>query len=551
MNGALGASAALAILLGVSMAGCLDGVQQFVEGLGGPRYEQILMTPLKIDGWNTDGRVVVQVVHTEPVQIRIAASGLEVDASVAADGVDEASLELPDGIWRVEVILDGRTWRAFEPVRVDTTAPEPLGLARSHDTPTGSVVLSARLPEDAVSVRVEDASTGAVVARALPHTLSGLADGLHVYRVIVTDQAGLQYHATVQVWVGTALNLPEGRFSMGVVARYSNEVRLWDVTDLSRYVDRGLAAAVAPDYLVGSSTVTPDDGRIRGIVDATVEPGMTTAEAAFALYRWLVDALEYDEARLSESNLLTPRQTVEAGGGVCRDLAALYTSLLRAAGVPARIVSGYIAGDVQGFHAWVEFYAGVVGGQEPWMPVDVSGIGLSSDPGDDAYSVDRALNAFGVQHPDYLLLRRLPVSAEGSGWSTAISVNYTYTPGTDPVRLDRHVTDRVDGVPTDVHGQLCVNRQTLQRQAIPAGADCGAAFTHVVPSFLLRTRRTIDYGVAVTNPGSGTEVTVVLSYPFPVDAEPNNVSYRFYGAQGNTAFVLDPGTGKAEATRRY
>ncbi len=542
---------AITLLLGVSLAGCLEGVQEFVEGLGGPRYEQILMTPLTTDGWNTDATVVVQVVHAEPVQVRIAASEIDGSDSRSADGVGEATLKLADGAWRVEVVLDGRLWRAFEPVRIDTTPPEPVGLARSHDAPDGTVVFSGRLPDDAVSVRVEDATTGLVLAKALPYTLTGLADGLHVYRVVVTDQAGLEYHATVQVWVGSALALPDGRFSMGIVAQYANEVRLWDISDLSRYVGRDAAAGAAPAYLGSSQTVTPGDPAVVKVVDRVVSPGMTSAEAAFALFRWLVDNLEYDEARLSESDLLTPRQTLDAGGGVCRDLAALYTSLLRAAGVPARIVSGYIAGEVQGFHAWVEFYAGATNGQAAWMPVDVSGIGVSSDPNDDPYSVDRALNAFGVQHADYLLLRRLPVEAEASGWSTAISVNYTYTPGTDPVRLDRHVTDRVDGVPTDVHGKLCVNRQTLQRQAITSGGDCGSAFTHVIPSFLLRTRRTIDYGVAVTNPGAGTEVTVVLSYPFATDVGPNDVAYLFYGAQGNTAFALDSESGKAQATRRY
>ncbi len=541
----------LAILFGVSLAGCLDTVQHFVEGIGGPRYDQILMTPLDTEGWNTRGTVVVQVVYAEPVQIRMAASQLDGVASVSAEGVDEATLELPDGVWRVEVTLDGRLWRAFEPVRVDSTPPEPVGLVRTHDAPSGQVTLSAVLPPDTESVRIEDAATGAVVAQQLPHTLRGLPDGLHVFRVVVVDRAGLEYHATVQVWVGSALDLPDGRFSMGIVARYRNEVRLWDISDLSRYVDRSVAAAAAPDYLQASLSVTPDDPQVKRVANEVVSAGMTTGEAAFALFRWMVDELEYDEARLSESNLLTPRQTMEAGGGVCRDLAALYASLLRAAGVPARIVSGYIAGEVQGFHAWVEFYAGPIAAQSAWMPVDVSGIGLSSDPSDDAYSVDRALNAFGIQPADYLLLRRLPVSAEDSGWSTAISVNYTYQPGTDPVRLDRHVTDRVDGVPTDVNGKLCVNRQTLARQAITAGSDCSAAFSHVVPSFLLRTRRTIDYGVAVTNPGAGTEVTVVLSYPFEQHVQPNEVVYRFYGAQGNTAFSVDSASGKAQATRRY
>jgi transglutaminase-like putative cysteine protease len=63
----------------------------------------------------------------------------------------------------------------------------------------------------------------------------------------------------------------------------------------------------------------------------------------------------------------------DKGQGVCQDMAQLTVSLLRAAGLPARYVSGYLHPDpkaepgstaVGQSHAWVEYWAG------SWTPLD-------------------------------------------------------------------------------------------------------------------------------------------------------------------------------------
>jgi len=63
----------------------------------------------------------------------------------------------------------------------------------------------------------------------------------------------------------------------------------------------------------------------------------------------------------------------EQGKGVCQDMAQITVSLLRAAGLPARYVSGYLHPDpkaepgstaVGQSHAWVEYWAGA------WTPLD-------------------------------------------------------------------------------------------------------------------------------------------------------------------------------------
>jgi transglutaminase-like putative cysteine protease len=63
----------------------------------------------------------------------------------------------------------------------------------------------------------------------------------------------------------------------------------------------------------------------------------------------------------------------DKGQGVCQDMAQLTVALLRAAGLPARYVSGYLHPDVAAepghtavgqSHAWVEYWAG------SWVPLD-------------------------------------------------------------------------------------------------------------------------------------------------------------------------------------
>ena len=59
--------------------------------------------------------------------------------------------------------------------------------------------------------------------------------------------------------------------------------------------------------------------------------------------------------------------------GDCNEHTALYVSLARAAGIPARIAAGVVyaePGDGTGavfYHAWPEVY---LGGQTPWVPID-------------------------------------------------------------------------------------------------------------------------------------------------------------------------------------
>lgn len=531
-------TALLAAALALPLAGCFEQL----GGIGRPDYP-VSRTPLKDGEWTTDARFTVQVLQAEPVEVRIEATpaaGEPLATSGLSDADNSVSMDLPDGTWTVTYFVDGHKWESFSGVRVDTTPPHLAGLDTLVEAPEGRATIGAGVPvSSADSVQVIDQATGAVVATSLPATIDGLPDGVHAYDVVATDPAGNAAVETVQVLAGKANELPAGKFTAGIVARYSLTVRLWDLTDLDAYASPAAARQAAPTMLGSGTGITPDDPAVRqAITSAGVTSDMTTAEAALALYRWMFDRLEYQKARLDESDLLDPADTIAQGGGVCRDLAALYVSLLRGAGVPARLVAGYLAGDVDGFHAWVEFYGG---GADPWVPVDVSGIGASDDPDDDAYTEAAMLQAFAIALPEHLPLRALTPAQEQTPWSSAATVTYTKPQrSADPdveFSKDACSEERCGGF--EEERVLCVDLASRDRAVMDKGS-CRKAY---IDGFVSRARWVLDYGVQVDSAAPGTTITV--GEVFPDSAA--TVEWLSYGGQ----FAKDATTGRITADLHY
>jgi hypothetical protein len=207
-------------------------------------------------------------------------------------------------------------------------------------------------------------------------------------------------------------------------------------------------------------------------------------------------------------------------------------SLLRASGIPARLVSGYVGGSVNGFHAWVEFYAGGVDGEDAWMPVDVS-------PIDGPYRVGGMLQAFGIRIPDYLALRVVPAAGETDGWSTALGVQYSVPSGsaTPDIQFGKKVTE----IATD-HGVLCFDPDTLEREVVSQESACAARFSFFVGNLVTFAERVVDYGIDVRSAPAGTRVSADVAYP--TDSG-DSVDFAFYPP--GQAFTLDAAAGKAHA----
>jgi transglutaminase-like putative cysteine protease len=115
------------------------------------------------------------------------------------------------------------------------------------------------------------------------------------------------------------------------------------------------------------TTVTPDAAA--AVLDAvpSADPAQTAEEIAARVrsqVRYMAGA----------TGVRTDAQEAwDQGQGVCQDMAHVTVALLRAAGLPARYVSGYLHADpsaepgqtaVGESHAWVEYWAG------SWRPLD-------------------------------------------------------------------------------------------------------------------------------------------------------------------------------------
>jgi transglutaminase-like putative cysteine protease len=89
-------------------------------------------------------------------------------------------------------------------------------------------------------------------------------------------------------------------------------------------------------------------------------------------------------SRRVEKGIQNPAETLAEGSGTCRDFTELMIEALRALGLPARFVSGYLyvpardSHDIHGggaTHAWVQVYLGGAG----WIDIDPTNAILGND----------------------------------------------------------------------------------------------------------------------------------------------------------------------------
>ena len=103
--------------------------------------------------------------------------------------------------------------------------------------------------------------------------------------------------------------------------------------------------------------------------------GQTDAwQAALAIMRYVHGRMAYEP---QSTHVHThAREALAAGRGVCQDFAHVMISLCRAAGLPARYISGYLATQrAAGTHAWTEVFIPSAG----WVAVDPT---HNSQPGE-------------------------------------------------------------------------------------------------------------------------------------------------------------------------
>lgn len=134
----------------------------------------------------------------------------------------------------------------------------------------------------------------------------------------------------------------------------------------------GFPEIVAP-YLKATSEVPADDPEMKKIADQATQGKKGTLEKARAVYDWVVENT-FRDPEVKGCGLGIPGRTLQQcnGGGKCADLSAVFVTLARAAGIPAKDVYGLRLGSpktgnvTSGFHCWAEFYLPGTG----WVMVD-------------------------------------------------------------------------------------------------------------------------------------------------------------------------------------
>jgi transglutaminase-like putative cysteine protease len=109
------------------------------------------------------------------------------------------------------------------------------------------------------------------------------------------------------------------------------------------------AAALTDPRLLRPTRLTAADDAIRDLAAELGRPDRLASAERFCAY--VHEALTYSHDTTSVTT--TAAEALAVGSGVCQDSAHLMLALCRAAGVPARYVSGHLLGE-GGTHAWVE-----------------------------------------------------------------------------------------------------------------------------------------------------------------------------------------------------
>ena len=171
---------------------------------------------------------------------------------------------------------------------------------------------------------------------------------------------------------GHDLNLKPGPFQAVTGNRSSaNMLKLgWDYGTISKATPAEIRrnTSESPNY----PTSHP---KIQALAAQALGDAQTTKDKVKRLVHFVARYIEpsYRTRPLAVLDIVQTRK------GACTEYAKLYTTLARAAGVPAREVSGlvYIGDDERafGFHAWNEV---VLNGQ--WLPVDAAGDQTEPDP---------------------------------------------------------------------------------------------------------------------------------------------------------------------------
>lgn len=130
-------------------------------------------------------------------------------------------------------------------------------------------------------------------------------------------------------------------------------------------------------YTTDDLFIDSDNPIIIEAAKKTVGDETDPVKKAKKLYKYVAAKLRYDFARAEENyDFMYASEILKIGKGVCADYAILYAALLRASGIPARVVGGIPSFLILGEkgqeldvgHAWTEVKLPGYG----WIPIDIT-----------------------------------------------------------------------------------------------------------------------------------------------------------------------------------
>ncbi len=194
-------------------------------------------------------------------------------------------------------------------------------------------------------------------AYVYPSLVTDLSQRLMVQpRSVYGDQKLLDFKLSVQP-------LPIGRSAL--LDDFGNAIIQLEVAEINNWTTFEVMFCV--ERCTGMPAPSLTDAEARGLTQATIftwaNPRMleiasglrmrsrTPLELAERICNWVSNTMTYKAGVTGVAT--TAAQALEIGAGLCQDYSHIALALLRAAGLPARYVSGHMLGE-GGSHAWLE-----------------------------------------------------------------------------------------------------------------------------------------------------------------------------------------------------
>jgi len=169
---------------------------------------------------------------------------------------------------------------------------------------------------------------------------------------------------------------PRKAFEVIITFKAENLVALKDVVSKATF-PLGKLSDEMQTYLIATKMVPADVKTIRNLSTEIVDGAQTEYEAVHNILAWVIDHVNY----VLDPEEFNAMYSLRTGRGNCQNFSHLTAALLRAQGIPTRIVNGITLKEpyditmenriltlnmAQGRHSWIEVYFPDLG----WMPFD-------------------------------------------------------------------------------------------------------------------------------------------------------------------------------------